>query len=199
MKKIAAVALAATMTVGALAPTTGAETEKHPMDSYLISAPLGNKMVDKNTCKITETNMSIVQRHLDDPSEAAYFTKQTDRTWAIENLPKIEARLRELQSTNRSLLIQFYTGTTITKDEKILKEFPELLYTIESFKSYIACAKGENYEASFITQQSSKMTNAGRAATFWTPVALLIAGVLGAVALPTLKPMLPANIAAMLP
>lgn len=47
--------------------------------------------------------------------------------------------------------------------------------------------------------KSSKMTQSERAATFWTPVALLIAGVLGAVALPALKPMLPANIAAMLP
>ena len=38
-----------------------------------------------------------------------------------------------------------------------------------------------------------------RAVAFWTSIALLIAGVLGTVALPALEPMLPANIAAMLP
>ena len=38
-----------------------------------------------------------------------------------------------------------------------------------------------------------------RAAAFWTSIALLIAGALGTVALPALEPMLPANIAALLP
>lgn len=50
-----------------------------------------------------------------------------------------------------------------------------------------------------VTHQSSKMSPSERAVAFWTPLAVGIVALLGAVALPALKPMLPANIAAMLP
>ncbi|WP_421628767.1 hypothetical protein [Corynebacterium pseudogenitalium] len=199
MKKIAAVALAATMTVGALAPTTGAETEKHPMDSYLISAPLGNKMLDNDTCEITWTGTKTVDEFLAGGSLAPYEKRKSAKTFQQMLLPGYERDLKENQEKYRPQLIRFYTGTTAGLSENEQSDILDALYDIEYLKSHIACAKGENYEASFITQQSSKMKQSERAAAFWTPVALLFAGVLGAVALPTLKPMLPANIAAMLP
>lgn len=200
MKRIAAAALATTMAIGAMAPTAGAAPKKHPFDQYLISAPLGNKMINNGKdCKITYTGSKRVGEHLDDPSLPAYTTEEEYHDVAKKMLAENEAFLKEIQDSYRSLLMQFYTGTTIDRDEDKLKELPDVLYAIEYQKAKIACGKGEDYQTNFITQQSSKMTQAGRAATFWTPIALLIAGVLGAVALPALKPMLPANIAAMLP
>ena len=200
MKKIAAAALAATMTVGAMAPNAGAETEKPSLDHLMIStAPLGNKMVDADTCKITMTSAKSAAEFLAGTWDRPYYKETRSKTKMSESLPKFENDLKKLQGKYRPQLIQFYTGTTAGLSEDELWDLADAIYDIEYMKSQIACAKGENYEASFITQQSSKMKQSERTAAFWTPVALLIAGVLGAVALPALKPMLPANIAAMLP
>lgn len=200
MKKIAAVALAATMTAGAMAPTAGAETEKPSLDHFMIStAPLGNKMHDADTCKITSTDTKNAGEFLDGTWDHPYPKETYSKTKMSESLPKFENDLKKLQEKYRPQLIRFYTGTTAGLSYEELQDIADAIYEIEFTKSKIACAKGENYEASFITQQSSKMKQSERAAAFWTPVALLFAGVLGAVALPTLKPMLPANIAAMLP
>lgn len=199
MKKIAAVALAATMTIGVMAPTAGAEARKPTLDDFMVSAPLGNKMLNADTCEITRTDAKTAGEFLDGtypyPVDKSEYTKE----FQTEYLPSYENDLKKAQEKFRPQLIRFYTGTTAGLGYEELWDIADAIYRIEELKAYIACAKGENYEASFITQQSSKMTQAGRAATFWTPIALLIAGVLGAVALPALKPMLPANIAAMLP
>ena len=62
-----------------------------------------------------------------------------------------------------------------------------------------ACTKSRNYGTDGITALSLGLDRTARLATFWTLTGVgLLAGVV-ALALPALKPMLPANIAAMLP
>ena len=62
-----------------------------------------------------------------------------------------------------------------------------------------ACTKSRNYGTDGITALSLGLDRTARLATFWTLTGVgLLAGAV-ALALPALKPMLPANIAAMLP
>ena len=69
----------------------------------------------------------------------------------------------------------------------------------EARNALAACTKNRNYGTDGITALSVAMDRTARLATFWTltGVGLLTGAV--ALALPALKPMLPANIAAMLP
>ncbi|OIR41232.1 hypothetical protein [Corynebacterium sp. NML120713] len=69
----------------------------------------------------------------------------------------------------------------------------------ESRKAMSACTKSRNYKTDGITALSLRMDRTARLATFWTLTGVgLLTGIV-ALALPALKPMLPANIAAMLP
>lgn len=69
----------------------------------------------------------------------------------------------------------------------------------EGRKAFTACTKSRNYKTDGITALSLGMDQTARLATFWTLTGVgLLTGIV-ALALPALKPMLPANIAAMLP
>ena len=194
MKKIAAVALAATMTVGALAPTAGADEYSNIPGAYAI-----NKF---------ENNKCWIEARFDGESygsDGSYTPAEAAQT--LREIKKEDERKKtegDKYYAGTAHLLRFITGTDDNRDdfdlsESGLQNTKHQMVEREYRRMAEACANGRAYETNKLLQQSSKMTQAGRAAMFWTPVALLIAGVLGAVALPALKPMLPANIAAMLP
>ncbi|WPJ91793.1 hypothetical protein [Corynebacterium sp. UMB2355A] len=194
MKKIAAVALAATMTVGALAPTAGAHEYSNIPGAYAV-----NKFED-NKCWILA--------QLD--GEMYGFGGPRTPAEAADNLRELKEGAEEDKAegyeyyAGTAHLLRFITGTDDTRTDvdllvRDVANTKQHLFEREYRRALEACATGREYETNKLLQQSSKMTQSERAAAFWTPVALLFAGVLGAVALPTLKPMLPANIAAMLP
>lgn len=193
MKKIVAAALAATMTVGALAPTAGADEYSNIPGAYAISK------FENNKCWI---QARIDGEVIDDISVTPAEAAQELRTYKkIDEKLKAEGHERLAGTAH---LLRFLTGTDDNRDDidLIASGVPhtkQQLYQREVRRALEACATGRTYETNKLLQQSSKMTQSERAAAFWTPAALLIAGVLGAVALPALKPMLPANIAAMLP
>lgn len=193
MKKIAAVALAATMTVGALAPTAGADEYSNIPGAYAVSK------FENNKCWIEARldGESHVSGHAA-PAEAADGLRELK-----ESAEEDKAKGYEYYAGTAHLL-RFITGTDDTRTDvdllvRDVANTKQHLFFREYQRALEACAAGREYETSAALQQSSKMTQSERAAAFWTPVALLIAGILGAVALPALKPMLPANIAAMLP
>lgn len=195
MKKMAAAALAATMTAGAMAPTAGADEYSNIPGAYAI-----NKF-ENNKCWIEARidGESHASAHVT-PAEAADELRELK-----EDTEKAKAEGREYYAGTAHLL-RFITGTDDTRTDvdldlgiRDVANTKQHLFEREVRRALEACATGREYETNKLLQQSSKMTQPERAAAFWTPVALLIAGVLGAVALPALKPMLPANIAAMLP
>lgn len=190
MKKIAAAALAATMTVGALTPTAGADEYSN------IPGPYVTNKFKNNKCWIE----ARLDGEKDGPGTPYTAAEAADTLREFnEEVEKDKAKGRESYAGTAHLL-RFITGTDDTRTNlRDALNTKEQLLTREYLRALEACAAGREYETNKLLQQSSKMTQSERAAAFWTPVALLIAGVLGAVALPALKPMLPANITAMLP
>lgn len=193
MKKIAAAALAATLTVGTLVPTAGADEHSNVPDVYAI-----NK-IKNNECWM---EIRVDGEVFDDGPLTPAKVAQTLREIKKEDEKKKAEGDKYYAGTAH--LLRFITGTDDNRDdfdlsENELRNTKYQMFEREYRRALNACATGREYETNKLLQQSSKMTQSERAAAFWTPVALLIAGVLGAVALPALKPMLPANIAAMLP
>ncbi|MDK8364303.1 MULTISPECIES: hypothetical protein [unclassified Corynebacterium] len=179
MKKIAAAALAATITVGALAPTAGAQ-----ITNQGFVFPVTNTMVG-GTCLIKGV-----------PGSPAPYTP--DQAAAqIPIFAEDASKTDNGQSTSpRELRAKFFAGV-LSGNEAAINEYSVGL--AEYVRALEACAAKKDYKSDAVITQSSKMTPSERAAAFWTPLAVSIVALLGTVALPALKPMLPANIAAMLP
>lgn len=174
MKKLTAAAIAATMALTVAAPAAEA-AQVRVLNIYVPA-------IDQCTIVGSKYNGEFDLDDLD-KAQKIYITPAKAR----EELERAKAGTGKSEFVDR---MNFLAG---------LESSPVPTFEYEVVNAYRACANKQAYETDGITALSADMDQTSRQATFWTLISVGIVSVIGAVALPALKPMLPANIAAMLP